>query len=533
MVYTPKTWQDGVSGGTPITAAALNHLETQYAEAVAYTDGKIVPAPVYVPPAGLRGLRGMVPVAPRAATSTGNQTNGTNTFVMTQTRHPVTSTIGNIAPVFANFLATNGQRQETPGPSTITVRGSVLVPVDRTTTAAPQPAGDPYLFVALPAHFLTRARVGDFIVSAYGTAREEVSEIKLVNTGNSYIELVTNRTKAAATGDVMVLLRAAPLYFGGSRDAILPPGSWRQAEPVTINHRGPLDAVPYFWTRTLATVAAGGVIPLNSYAHLGDVPSDGVETGTTSVDKTTSGYIAASTFSWGYGPSAIVGTNSTNTKVWAVRGDSIPSGQGDNPSDFGYMVRAAITAKKPLIRATQGGERGAAGVGPGYRSAFIDGATDVIWEYATNDFYTGDGTLSAAFVMSTTLVAAAEAASRGARFWVQTIFPRNNSTDNWATLANQTFDTNITAQRTIYNDWVRAGCPVDANGQGVPAGTSGSTPSALVSGYVDVADAVENSRNDNKWKVNGSANYLTADGTHPTAAGHILAAAPIVALMNS
>ena len=27
MAYTPFTWQDGASGGTPITAARLNHIE--------------------------------------------------------------------------------------------------------------------------------------------------------------------------------------------------------------------------------------------------------------------------------------------------------------------------------------------------------------------------------------------------------------------------------------------------------------------------------------------------------------------------
>lgn len=35
MPYTPKDWADGPAGDTPIYAADLEHMETQYAEAVA------------------------------------------------------------------------------------------------------------------------------------------------------------------------------------------------------------------------------------------------------------------------------------------------------------------------------------------------------------------------------------------------------------------------------------------------------------------------------------------------------------------
>ena len=33
MAYTPQTWADGEDGGTPITAAALTHMETGIADA--------------------------------------------------------------------------------------------------------------------------------------------------------------------------------------------------------------------------------------------------------------------------------------------------------------------------------------------------------------------------------------------------------------------------------------------------------------------------------------------------------------------
>ena len=46
--YVPKDWADGPAGGTPIFAADLDHLETQYAQAIA--DGSAAQGVVY--PAG-------------------------------------------------------------------------------------------------------------------------------------------------------------------------------------------------------------------------------------------------------------------------------------------------------------------------------------------------------------------------------------------------------------------------------------------------------------------------------------------------
>lgn len=47
MAFEPKTWEDGAEGGTPITAAELNRLETGIAE-VETIEG----------PAGPRGPKG-------------------------------------------------------------------------------------------------------------------------------------------------------------------------------------------------------------------------------------------------------------------------------------------------------------------------------------------------------------------------------------------------------------------------------------------------------------------------------------------
>lgn len=42
MAYTPQTWADGEAGGTPITAAALTHIETGIADATDAAEAALV-----------------------------------------------------------------------------------------------------------------------------------------------------------------------------------------------------------------------------------------------------------------------------------------------------------------------------------------------------------------------------------------------------------------------------------------------------------------------------------------------------------
>lgn len=115
-----------------------------------------------------------------------------------------------------------------------------------------------------------------------------------------------------------------------------------------------------------------------------------------------------------------------------------------------------------------------------------------------------------------------------------TITPATNSTDNWATLANQTVYTNLATTRTQYNDWVRDGLPIDATT--LVAAATGTTNNVLRAGqkghpfygWLEVADVVESARNSGKWKVpqavitdaaitSGSQNMSSASTTFTTA----------------
>lgn len=80
---------------------------------------------------------------------------------------------------------------------------------------------------------------------------------------------------------------------------------------------------------------------------------------------------------------------------------------------------------------------------------------------------------------------------------VETISPWTTSSDNWSTLANQTKTySGGDALRIKYNTNLRNGL--------VPG----------VAGYLDVAATTESSLNSGYWAVNGTPNWMTADGNH-------------------
>jgi lysophospholipase L1-like esterase len=86
-----------------------------------------------------------------------------------------------------------------------------------------------------------------------------------------------------------------------------------------------------------------------------------------------------------------------------------------------------------------------------------------------------------------------------------TISPFTTSTDGWATTANQT-PTGSNGNRVTHNNWVRAGCPVNATTLApVAVGTGGALFAGQsghpVTGYFEVADTVESARDSGKWKA--------------------------------
>lgn len=218
--------------------------------------------------------------------------------------------------------------------------------------------------------------------------------------------------------------------------------------------------------------------------------------------------------------------STTGLPVVAIFGTSISEGFiGEHRES--YIQQALQSAGLPFIGLGKGSERIAYLTELTHHRArypLAAAATDVICEHGVNDGLNSGATTFAGLAGALLglwgqLVALAAAP----RIWQCTLPPSyNTSTDAWVTTVNQTAPPGNTA-RVQVNDWIRAGAPL-VGAAPVAAGTAGSTPSPLLTGYFDAADAMESARNTGLWKVNGAANYYTADGTHPSIAAHAAAA---------
>jgi hypothetical protein len=123
--------------------------------------------------------------------------------------------------------------------------------------------------------------------------------------------------------------------------------------------------------------------------------------------------------------------------------------------------------------------------------------------------------------------------ARGVKYYTATIPPPTSSTDNWATVANQTLNPNNTI-RVNYNNWMRDGFPIAYSTLLAAAvGSTGANiirignPRHPISGYFEIADTVESGRDSGKWISNGTAFYYTGDGLHGTSNSYPLMAAAV------
>lgn len=251
-----------------------------------------------------------------------------------------------------------------------------------------------------------------------------------------------------------------------------------------------------FFVRTWRD-CAGGIIYCTNTAQ--DVAGgDFFRYGTTTSDLTMGGAIVSSDTTNCHFPAAILA--STVKSSVAILGDSRAWGQGDDwtTGDRGELAKA-IGPSLGYINLSNPGDRAMWFAPSGTkRSAVAAYCSHAVVQYGINDVANSrtDAQIQADI---NTIRSGLPMGS----VYLSTMPPGMiNSTDNWATLANQSPPARD-VQRIANNDWRRA------------------VPSGFV-GCVEVADAVESARNSGKWVVNGSANYATSDGTHETPAGYQL-----------
>ena len=295
-----------------------------------------------------------------------------------------------------------------------------------------------------------------------------------------------------------------PIYFAGQRTVTLQPGQFVLSDmlPLSITNQEVLHS------RTMVSVAPGGTWMEGQVYQLPD------EGGLLNQGDVVDTVNAPGNLGYGYLPFAVYGDVPVALPVVAFIGDSIfsdysailsPStnslydqpyvqqafGPGTNfgsgiphiqLSMQGDSLNVFVNASNRLMRTLlwQGANYAIVGLGvndvPGYTLPEMQANATAVWQIF---------------------------AASGIKVWATTLTPHTTSTDNWATLSNQT-PLASESVRVGFNNWVR------------------TTPYPLA-GYFEVADKAESSRNSGLWNTN-----YTLDGLHPKGAAAAVALASAI-----
>lgn len=220
-------------------------------------------------------------------------------------------------------------------------------------------------------------------------------------------------------------------------------------------------------------------------------------------------------------------------------GDSIVEGTGDSyaaadatDGGFGLIGRAVSGTHAYISGAMAGDDIETILKSCAKRLSLAHYVKNIIFEHGVNSIAGGASLGGIKANMLTLWERGGQSARSGSRLFQTTITPETNSTDSWATLANQTARTNFSISgdgvREQLNDWLRDRAPILAGAPAAIGATgavrAGETGHPLY-GVFDVADVLESSRNSGKWKVDGAAGTYTTDGIHPTRFANLAVAA--------
>lgn len=229
---------------------------------------------------------------------------------------------------------------------------------------------------------------------------------------------------------------------------------------------------------------------------------------------------------YGYMPMMLGRFISANVNSFVCIGDSEHFGTGDTVSvnaGNGYgMFQRAMTAGDDLTDPLPSINLARLSCStPQFNNDWIRSyykyANILVDELGTNDIGLGTGNVTTIQNNLLAIYSSFKAVQTNGKIVRTYLLPRTTSTDSWATLENQ------------------------AN----PAGWGEGQHSNLMNNWFDArkldgtVNAVvgRSSMNDAasiyKWAVNGSANYMTADGLHPTMVGHVIRGAELRAVFLS
>lgn len=317
--------------------------------------------------------------------------------------------------------------------------------------------------------------------------------------------------------------------FGGKTSTTISPRNKVLSDPVTLSV--PING--YVYIRLYCTIPAGAEVGMVTGKDFIATFSEFADTSAS--DKTGGGQIGGSGSGTAPAPIVVVGVpgGSENRRI-AVVGDSIAYGNYDT-NFVSYTETALTSAGIPhynVARATgTASQFSNADKGINRRDLIVD-ATSVICEYGTNDISAGAANAGSYLTKQQDYLTlwqqlATYGLSSGTRpVWQTTVIPRMTSNAGGAT---PNPGSSGAFSRVQFNDWLRAGAPVD--GSNLPVLPGSGTPWPYLTGIFETADTIEAdvsgtlTRNGTYWK-----NWTTtsADGLHPNSAGHTTISAAIV-----
>lgn len=287
--------------------------------------------------------------------------------------------------------------------------------------------------------------------------------------------------------------------FGGLTSSSIPSGGQITSDLITLSV--PIPDGAKFWVRQYRTNTAG----VHYSSAFCDVVNDASTFAASGVaDQTMGGTVAQTNTVIGFFQYAIIGTT-TQPSVCRI-GDSREQGTISNTSANVTGIYLGQSSSEAYRYADLN-----LGVTADTASAFIAGhtgrlalsqyCTHIIDGYGINDIDLNGASAATLLGYQQTIAGYFP----GKPFFLDTLSPHTTTSDNYATVANQTVDTNNAVIQS-YNTSVRQFL-----------GTRD-----YVTAVFDIASVTESSLASGKWQVSGTANYFTADGLHATFTGYAL-----------
>lgn len=326
----------------------------------------------------------------------------------------------------------------------------------------------------------------------------------------------------ATSGTISQAAAAYPVLFGGAQSRSVDPGAYSVLSDVLGEDFARGDQ-PY--VRTGVTIAAGQSIPVGMSAFLGGTAEAAYQSSNAASQIYGTGALAAgtngTTTSYGYGPLALLGRPTGPCASVIVLGDSIADGQGDasggdGNGNRGWIARGLGTAAANGLPIAYTKDTRPSDT-PAVNTRSNAWRKRGLWKYANvliceegiNQLVPTSQAAQLAYLQDIWL----SAKRRHMQVWQTLITPQTTSTDGWATAANQTVNATFAANRAALNAAIVAAV---ASGQ--------------IDGVIDPNPSIEDQANPGKFVTNGTANYATTDGTHPTPAFHTAMVGAITAI---